>query len=181
MLKNIKIKNSFSCLLLVFLTLNKLKLSSSTNLDKKIPTSNFTVCLSQKLHNTKGTISLKKNESTFSIGTVSKLFKIKQGKYIRRSLKGTKIFLNFLKNILTKKYKVSTCNGNFFFKISGFDYNLLFYKSFYKNLYKTNKFIKMYMLFNIKVAFTKKKSKRIKAIKKRLKKKILLNFLKNVK
>jgi len=36
----------------------------------------------------------------------------------------------------------------------------------------------IYTLYNIKISFTKIKNKKIKAIKKRLKKKIALNFLK---
>jgi hypothetical protein len=135
------------------------------------------VCISQKIFNNKSTIIVKKNLHTFSIGSILKYFKIKQGKYVRRSLKGLKIFLNFLVSFLKKNFFLKKRNlNNFIFHINGFDYNFFYLK---KNLKKffINKH-NFFFILNLKISFTKTKDKKIKAIKKRLKKKILLNFIK---
>ena len=113
------------------------------------------------------------------MGSIIKYFKVKQGKCIRRSLKGSKVFINFLKNLYFKKYFLKK---NFtVFSIIGFDYNLIVLKKSIKGFFlKTqNKFSTKGGLFllNIKTSFSKKKEKKIKSIKKRLKKKILVNFL----
>jgi hypothetical protein len=108
-----------------------------------------------------------------------KYFKIKQGKYIRRSIKGSKIFLNFLKNIFDKKYSIKSGMTGVFLNILGVDYTLLSLKKNLKKFLKLNQYgLLIYTLYNIKISFTKIKNKKIKAIKKRLKKKIALNFLK---
>lgn len=178
LLKNIKLEGGISTKLLpLFFVLKKINFNNISERDFK---KNFILCLSQKLYNTKTTIFCGKNLNTFSVGSIIKYFKVKQSKYIRRNLKGTKIFLNFLKNIFFKKYFYSCKNKNFFFKINGFDYNLHYYKKFYKTFYKNLTQNSMYFLINLKINFNKKKDKKIKAIKKRLKKKILLNFLKNM-
>ncbi len=135
--------------------------------------------ISQKIYNNKCTILKNKNLYTFSIGSILKYFKIKQGKYVRRSLKGVKIILNFLKNFLKKKFFFQKNKlNNFILTISGFDYNSLFLKKNYKNFFLKNQ-INSFLLVNLKVSFTKTKDKKIKAIKKRLKKKIILNFIKS--
>lgn len=141
--------------------------------------------ISQRSFNPKATITVKNNfnVNTFSVGSIIKYFKIKQSKYIRRSLKGTKIFLNFLKNVFLKKYspKPNTYkSGHVLFIINGFDYNLFFYKKNLKNFLSDSKLLKFYFLLNLKISFTKTKDKKVKSIKKRLKKKIMANFLKNV-
>jgi hypothetical protein len=176
-LKNVKIKKNNFTILNFFLTLKKIDNKLLLNNNSK---DNIILCLSQKWYNTKGTIFIKKNLNTFSIGSIIKYFKVKQSKYIRRNLKGTKIFLNFFKNLILKKYFFYKYN-NYIFKINGFDYNLYFYKSFFKNFYRNINQKSVYFIFNIKIPFTKTKDKKIKAIKKRLKKKIFLNFVKNVK
>lgn len=135
------------------------------------------VLINQKKFNPKSTIFSTKNVNTFSVGSIIKYFKVKQAKYIRRSLKGLKIFLNFLKNSLEKFYMKK--NGkHVVISISGVDYNLINLKKNLKNLvkFKDNKVL---LLLNLKISFTKKKDKKIKAIKKRLKKKIIANFVKN--
>jgi len=147
-------------------------------LDKK--NNLYIVCISQKKHNMK--CVFKKNLTTintFSVGSVMKYFKIKQGKYIRRSIKGSKIFLNFLKNIFDNKYSNKSNMAGIFLNILGVDYNLISLKKNLKKFLKLSKYnLLIYTLYNIKVSFTKLKNKKIKAIKKRLKKKIALNFLK---
>jgi len=147
-------------------------------LDKK--NNLYIVCISQKKHNMK--CVFKKNLTTintFSVGSVMKYFKIKQGKYIRRSIKGSKIFLNFLKNIFDNKYSNKSNMAGIFLNILGVDYNLISLKKNLKKFLKLSKYnLLIYALYNIKVSFTKIKNKKIKAIKKRLKKKIALNFLK---
>jgi hypothetical protein len=151
-------------------------------------TRNTIVNVSQKLFNPKATITIKNNinVNTFSVGSIIKYFKIKQNKFIRRSLKGAKIFLNFLKSIFFKKYiskdnNVGGISNCILFTINGFDYNLFFYKKNLKNFLNDSKVLNIYFLFNIKISFTKKKDKKVKSIKKRLKKKIMSNFLKSVK
>lgn len=140
-----------------------------------------TLTVTQKTSNLKATVSTNsRNISTFTVGTLLKHFKVKQGKFLRRSVKGTKLFLNSLKSILQKKYRASN-NTLLLVKISGFNYNLMSAK---RNVYNAltsanndnNSFI---FLFAVKLSFTKQKEKKKKSIKKRLKKKILLNFLKS--
>ena len=140
-----------------------------------------TLTVTQKTSNLKATISTNgSNVSTFTIGTLLKHFKVKQGKFLRRSVKGTKLFLNSLKNVLQKKYKVIGTTL-FIIKVSGFNYNLMSSKrSIFSTLTSANNNNSDFLfLFGIKLSFTKQKEKRRKSIKKRLKKKILLNFLKS--
>lgn len=142
---------------------------------------NIFICISQKTFNPKGTISSVKCLNTFSVGLVVKYFKIKQNKYIRRSLKGVKVFLNFLKNVFEKRYNNEAFFKNIILNIVGCDYNLIFLKKTLKVFLKKNNKKKFFFLFNLKISFTKTKNKKIKSIKKRLKKKILLAFSKSIK
>jgi hypothetical protein len=139
-----------------------------------------TLTVTQKTSNLKATISTNgSNVSTFTVGTLLRHFKIKQGKFLRRSVKGTKLFLNSLKNVLQKKYKMIGTTL-FVIKVSGFNYNLMSSKrSIFSTLTSANNNSDLLFLFGIKLSFTKQKEKRRKSIKKRLKKKILLNFLKS--
>ena len=144
------------------------------------------ITLTQKFNNPKGVIFRKKNLNTFSVGSIIKYFKVKHSKSLRRSSRGLNIFINFLKNIFDKKYSLNL-GKNFntdlsclIVNICGFDYNLLQSRRNLKQLFKKNTFKQIYCLYNLKISFTKKKSKKIKSIKKRLKKKIILNFLKKV-
>lgn len=139
-----------------------------------------TINLSQKKFNQKGTISFQKTLNTFTIGSIIKYFKIRQGKYIRRSTKGLKIFLNFIKNIFLTKYLNQKTNM-ILINIVGVDYNIQLVKKSIKQLLKHKQEFYIYTIYNIKVSFTKTKEKKIKSIKKRLKKKILKNFLKTLK
>ena len=134
--------------------------------------------ITQKTPNLKTTLTKNNvNLSTFTIGTLLKHFKVKQNKFLRRSVKGSKIFFNSLKNILQRKYKLG---GTFFIiKISGFNYNLTFLKKSIVNIFINNIAGNFILLFNIKVSFTKQRGKGKKSIKKRLKKKMLLSFLKS--
>ena len=147
------------------------------NYDNNTP---INITLTQKNHNPKAVIFCNnKNMNTFSVGSVVQYFKVKKGKYIRRSSKGLKIFLNFLKNIFYKKYlpKKTRC---LIFNISGFDYNLISCKKNIKYFLQKGFFSQVYFLHNLRVSFTKRKDKKIKSIKKRLRKKILKNFLKKI-
>lgn len=109
-----------------------------------------------------------------------KHFKVQQGKFIRRSSKGTKILLVSLQNIIIRKYKQKLEKNIFILSISGFDHNLMSLKKTILKvfLFPTSVKSSFILLSNLKISFTKTKSKKIKSIKKRLKKKILLNFLK---
>jgi hypothetical protein len=134
--------------------------------------------VTQKTANIKATLTINDvNVNTFSVGTLLKHFKVKQGKFLRRSVKGTKILLSSLKSILQRKYKTS--GTLFLVKISGFNYNLTFVKRSICDMFANCVEDKFVSLLNIKVSFTKQKQKKRKSLKKRLKKKILLNFLKS--
>ena len=134
---------------------------------------NLIITLSQKLFNTKCTIFNKKNLNTFSVGSIIKYFKVKQSKYIRRSIKGVKIFLNFIKSVLEKRY-LKTHKGRVVLNIVGVDYNIVNLIKSVKILLKNNLGLDFLFLINLKISFTKKKNKKIKSIKKRLKKKLIL-------
>lgn len=140
----------------------------------------FTVDLCQKRFNLKSTISESNNKilNTFSIGSVIKYFKVVKGKYVRRSGKGTKVFLNFIKNILHKKYVMylKRKNTTTVIRLNGVNNNLIFAQKTLKGIF-TNKNLDTYILINSRISFTKTKDKRIKAIKKRLKKKLILRSL----
>jgi hypothetical protein len=134
--------------------------------------------LTQKFNNPKSVVYVNKNLNTFSVGSVIKYFKVKQSKCLRRSVRGLKVFLNFLRNVFQKKYTIVKPRY-FVYSVSGFDYSLLTSRKNVKQFFQnTNHYIDIYMLYNLKISFTNQKSKKIKSIKKRLKKKILQNFLK---
>lgn len=138
------------------------------------------IVLTQKFNNPKVVIFKdKKNLNTFSVGSIIKYFKVKQSKCLRRGLRGLNIFLNFLKNIVDRKYITGKTKCNYLIlSIVGFDYNLLQGRRSIKYFFKKNICGNIFFLYNLKVSFTKTKNKKIKSIKKRLKKKIILNFLK---
>jgi hypothetical protein len=137
----------------------------------------FTVTVSQKKYNHKATVALRKTLSTFSVGSVIRYFKVKCSKYVRRSTKGVKIFLNFLKRIFDIKYSHKIVDF-FLLSIIGIDYHINTNRKFFRKFLKENSTYVIYILYNLKISFTKLKDKKIKSIKKRLRKKILLNFLK---
>lgn len=187
-------KNIFLLNNIKFEKVKNLKLNISSNLYKKycvigcqktgrlsqnriLIKDTLIINISQKLFNNKSTIIHTKNLCTFSIGSILKYFKIKQGKYVRRSLKGVKIFLNFLKNFLSKNFLSKNNFKNLILHINGFDYNLFFLKKNLKDFFLKKKG-NFFFLLNLKITFTKTKDKKVKAIKKRLRKKILLNFIK---
>ena len=134
------------------------------------------ICLRQKKPNTKATISCKNTLNTFSIGSVMKYFKMQQSKYLRRSFKGRKIFFNFLVNIFIKKYNLKN-NNTCILNVVGVDYNTTAIKNISIKFFQ--KILWAYTIYNIKISFTKLKNKKIKSIKKRLKKKLILNLNKN--
>jgi len=146
---------------------------------------NTSLCISilEKTQNLRCVISHNNvNMATFSVGLVLKFFKLVEfGKFIRRSSKGTKIFLNFIKVFLKKKNVFCT---NTFYRLSGFNYNLILSKKLLTTLlskHTNHKSLqKTYFVFTIKTPFTKLKQKRIKSLKKRLRKNTLCFFLKTV-
>ena len=160
------------------------KTTTHYTINQNQPT-NTIIALTQKFNNPKGVIFNKKNLNTFSVGSIIKYFKVKHNKCLRRSSRGLNIFINFLKNIFDKKYIISSDINNvglscLIINICGFDYNLILGRKNLRNFFRKNTFTKMYYIYNLKLSFTKKKSKKIKSIKKRLKKKIILNFLKKI-
>ena len=128
--------------------------------------------IGQKFNNPKSNIGGLNTINTFSVGCLIKFLKIKQNKAFRRSRGGLKIFLNFLKNIFFKKYHLK--NSKLILTIRGFDFHLFFLKRFFFQFLEFG-VDKNYFLLNLSVAFTKKKAKKIKAIKKRLKKRLVLD------
>lgn len=130
----------------------------------------------------KGTISFKETITTISVGDVLKSLKLSIKKSVRRSVSGLNVFLNFLKKVFLKKIPLKGVK-NILLNINGFD-NRLFVlrKKICTNFLKKNAFSTMliYLFLNLKVSFTKKKGKKIKSIKKRLRKKILINFLTSI-
>lgn len=143
-------------------------------------TTGFGCFLTQRFNNPKAVIYINKNLNTFSVGSIIKYFKVKQSKCLRRSTRGLKIFLNFLQNIVHKKYVLNKPKY-LTYNISGLDYSLLASRKNIKNFFKHTPYINnVYLLCNLKISFTNQKGKRVKSIKKRLKKKILLNFLRKI-
>ena len=170
---------------LLFLKKNFLKHTYNNSVFKKsIPVDNIKegvfLKISQKNNNPKGTISRKLPSFTFSVGSIIKFFKISYTKYLRRSFLGLKIFFNVFKNIFEKKFFFLK-NYNLIFCISGFDFNLLRLKKQIKNFFKKNTKLNVFIVFNLKISFTKVKNKKVKSLKKRLKKKIVLGFAKGAK
>ena len=160
--------------------IENINIETRTLVNKNSTSTPVNVTLTQKKHNPKALIATNdKNNNTFTVGSIIKYFKVKQGKYIRRSPKGLKIFLNFLKGIFYKKY-IPKKIKYMIFNIGGFDYNLINCKKNIKYFIQKGVLDRVFFLYNLKVSFTKRKEKRIKSIKKRLKKKILKNFLKKV-
>ena len=153
------------------------KYSGDHFIEKKTFFNKF-ITITQKFNNPKCTISSTKTINTFSVGCLLRFFKLPQGKFVRRSLKGLRVFLNFLKNIFVEKY--SQQKDQTILNITGFDYNLINTKktlsSFFEKTIKNNNIF----ILNVKVPFTKVRSKKIKSIKKRFKKKMVKTFLEKI-
>lgn len=140
---------------------------------------NFILQILHKKRTAKGTLFLNKTITTLSIGSVLKYLKLFFRKKMRRSVSSLNVFLNYLKKVFLKKLSLNNIT-NILLNIKGFD-NKLFTlrKKIFSNILD-NKIIDDFFIFfflNLKLSFCKKKDKKIKSIKKRLKKKILINFL----
>ena len=140
---------------------------------------NFILQILHKKKTAKGTLFLNKTITTLSIGSVLNYLKIFFRKKMRRSVSSLNVFLNYLKKVFLKKLSLNNIT-NILLNIKGFD-NKLFTlrKKIFSNILD-NKIIDNFFIFfflNLKLSFCKKKDKKIKSIKKRLKKKILINFL----
>ena len=134
--------------------------------------------ITQKKNNPKGTIGFGVLKNTFSVGSVVRYLHIKQEKALRRSHRGSKIFFNFLKSVFFKKYPPQI-NSTIILSIRGCDYNIYkLSRMFYGFFDDTGTQQKCFLLFNMLIAFTKKKEGHKKSIKKRLRKNILKVFLK---
>ena len=125
-------------------------------------------------NNPKGLLMGRKTINTFSVGSTITYLKIKQGKFIKRNIMGLKIFLNLFRDIITSMYLKKY--NRFFLNIIGCNYNTIKLK---KTVYgfSDSSTGDSYILFNLKIPFTKKKIKKIKSIKKRIKKKLIKSFL----
>ena len=138
---------------------------------------NFFVNINQKKFNIKSTFSKKNTINIFSVGSIIKYFSLKQGKSSRRCLKGGKIFLNFLKNILEKKYFGKKTDQNAIIQVCGYNYNVIYLKRYLYKILQQNSLL--FVLLNISICYAKKKMPKKKSIKKRITKNILINFIKN--
>jgi len=144
---------------------------------------NFILHILYKNKTAKAVLSFYKIIMTLSIGSVLNFLKLRIKKSLRRSLSGLNVFLNYLKKVFFKNFFFEKVK-NILFSISGFDNRLLMLrKRIYSNILKKDDISSFFIFFilNLKVDFCKKKNKKIKSIKKRLRKKILINFLKFVK
>ena len=139
---------------------------------------NIFVNISQKKHTCKSNITYKKLIHTSTVDTIMRYLAIKKYKYLRRSLKGFKIFLNLVKTLFLKKFLFRK-NVNLIIFMDGFSFKLNFLKkkinSYFDTITPSKKF---FFLLNLRLSFSKTKEKKVKSIKKRIKKKILLNFQK---
>jgi len=180
--KNLQTKKRKTNLLKIYIKYRNTIIKKIENFENS---SQLVLCLSQKTHNPKISFFRKKVLNTFSVGSILNYFKIKQGKYVRRSIKGTKVFLNLIGSILKKKYLLGNKGKHLqlLINIAGFNYNYIFLKKSLHTLFKqtTTKNINYFLILNLKINFNKKKQKKIKSIKKRLKKKMISSFLKNIK
>jgi hypothetical protein len=129
------------------------------------------VSITQKKHNPKAAFFKLKTTFTISLGVCLKYLKIHTMKAFRREFKYMKYFLNLVKVMFYKEKR-----NIIVFSLNGLDYNLLCLKKMISNLFLRFG-LKLFFLCSVKIPFCKVKTKKVKSIKKRLKKKILLNFL----
>lgn len=152
-----------------YITTNKNKLTlveERKNLNKTTM-----VSITQKKHNPKASFYRLKTTFTITLGVCLKYLKIHTNKALRRDFKYTKYFLNLVKVMFFKERRSLVL-----FSLRGLDYSSLCLKKLISNLF-ARPGLKLFFLFSIKIPFCKTKDKKIKSIKKRLKKKILLDFL----
>ena len=86
---------------------------------------------------------------------------MQQGKYLKTYLKGGGF--NFLVNIFIKKYNLKK-NSICILNIIGIDYNTILIKGNLKKFFQKKIKICIYTVYNIKISFTKIKTKKIKSI-----------------
>ena len=129
------------------------------------------IAITQKKHNPKAAFVKLKTSFTISLGVCLKYLKTNATKALRRDFKHTKYFLNLLKILFFKERR-----DLIVFSLRGFDYNLLCLRKLLSTFF-LKEGLKLFFLFTIKIPFCKTKDKKVKSIKKRLKKKILLDFL----
>lgn len=167
---------------------NKLTFGRFFNLvNFKTPTDLLSIVLKQSTPNTRCTLFVANLiKATLSVGFVTKLFtKFNSSKAIRRSEKGTKVFLSFLKNFFKKNFFLffgkKKKNQVILFNLKGINYNLVLNKKIFLSFVRTNPLgiSDTYILFNINKTFTKTKTKRVRSLKKRFRKNFLCFFLKS--
>ena len=143
--------------------------------NKSLVIDTMVINLSQKKHTLKSTIFKNTTINTFSVGSVMKYFKIAKGKYIRRSTKGFKVFLNFLKAVISKRYlNIKPKITYIVLNVRGVNHSIIGSRALLKSLLTLNTNISTYAIINPTISFTKTKDKKVKSIKKRLKKKLIL-------
>jgi len=143
--------------------------------NKSLVIDTMVINLSQKKHTLKSTIFKNTTINTFSVGSVMKYFKIAKGKYIRRSTKGFKVFLNFLKAVISKRYlNIKPKITYIVLNVRGVNHSIIGSRALLKGLLTLNTNISTYAIINPTISFTKTKDKKVKSIKKRLKKKLIL-------
>jgi dipeptide/tripeptide permease len=140
------------------------------------PVTLTSITVSQRKYNHKATLSTSNTVCTFSTGSTIRCMRIKHDKMNRRSKKGVLIFLNFIKRVFQMKY-LQAKSTFFLFSVVGIDYHIRMNKRFIARLLKFEVSTLVYLLYGTNVSFTRLKNKKVKSIKKRLRKKILKNFL----
>ena len=135
---------------------------------------NTVVFLCLNTNNPKGVIINNKVINTFSVGSVIKYLRVSNGRFMRRSIRGLKVFLNLLIEITSNIYLRGSKKN--LLSIIGCNYNIIKTKQLLYN-FCTEKNNYNYILYNLKLTFTKRKEKKLKSIKKRIKKKLIKSFI----
>jgi hypothetical protein len=153
----------------------RIKADNTISTKRGIAEGTMIINLGQKKHTLKSTVFRGTTLNTFTVGSVMKYFKIAKGKYIRRSTKGFKVFLNFLKTVISKKYfNVKPKISYLVLNVRGVNHSIVSSRAIIKGLLSSDSSVRTYSIINPTISFTKTKDKKVKSIKKRLKKKLIL-------
>lgn len=153
----------------------RIKANNTTPTKKSAFEDTMVINLSQKKHTLKSTVFRSTTINTFTVGSVMKYFKIAKGKYIRRSTKGFKVFLNFLKTVISRKYfNIKPKISYLVLNVRGVNHSIVSSRAVIKGLLSSDSNVNTYAIINPTISFTKTKDKKVKSIKKRLKKKLIL-------
>lgn len=139
---------------------------------------NLFVNFTQKRFSCNNNITYQKLLYTYTIGVILRYLRIVRFKHLRKDLKGFKLFFNLIKNIFIKKF-LKKKNINYIIHYNSFGYNTNYIlKELVSLLNGNNLQRRIFLILTLRLSFNKKREKRIRSIKKRIKKKILSNFLK---